>query len=122
MHFYKPEELLKKIDRNGQGAIISRGVATAVIGIFMFATAVTLDLRLLLISIFCLSVCWFLEAYFNVNEVKHQQLFDLNNSDFQGDSPKAIAKNWFGQLFLSLNGLFYFLAIIFHGAIFILVQ
>ncbi|QDH80544.1 hypothetical protein FKX85_16445 [Echinicola soli] len=122
MHFYNYDEQLKKIDRAGRGAIISRSIATATIVLFLFATAFTMELRFVIGSIMCLMVCWCLESYFKIIEDKHQQLFDLNGSSTNQPNAKETVKTWMGELFFSLNSLFYFLAILLHGALFILVQ
>ncbi|AWW28737.1 hypothetical protein DN752_00510 [Echinicola strongylocentroti] len=122
MHFYNYNDQLRKIDRAGRGAIISRGIATGTIGLFLFATAFTLDLRLLLGSVLCLLICWMLESYFKLNEDKHQQIFDQNGNPFHQPNLKGLIKNWIGELFFSLNGIFYFLAILLHGVLFVLIQ
>ncbi|AGA79621.1 hypothetical protein [Echinicola vietnamensis] len=120
MHFYNYHDQLKKIDRAGRGAIISKGIATGAIGFFLLATAFTMDIRLLFGSVLCLSICWMLDAYFKVIEEKYQQLLDI--SAFKQPHPKDVAKSWAGELFFSLNGLFYFLAILFHGCLFLLLK
>ncbi|GGZ32181.1 hypothetical protein GCM10007049_26990 [Echinicola pacifica] len=118
MTFANVNDLLKKIDHNGMAVIVSRGIAIVLTGVFLMATAVTLDHSLLHLSVISLLVCWMMETYFRVKEITLQQLYDEQIQFLSNDSSLRNTKSqfgkWFEELFISINGLFYLLAIFVH--------